>query len=62
MMLLVGPIGQIVHAQDPDDGIDAEDFTVGLQYFMKKHNARGGIEFRSGDSADQILGGIQFLL
>lgn len=49
-------------AQDPDEGIDTEDVTVGLQYFMKKHNARGGIEFRSGDSADQILGGIQFLL
>jgi hypothetical protein len=49
-------------AQEPDEGADVQDYTVGLQYFMTKHNARGGIEFRSGDSADQVLAGIQFLL
>lgn len=48
--------------QDPDSGSDTQDYTAGLQYFLKGNNARGGIEFRWGDSPDQILAGIQFLL
>jgi len=49
-------------AQDPDEGDSLTDYTVGLQYFLKGHNARGGVEYRSGDSPDMILAGIQFLL
>lgn len=48
--------------QDPDSGESVGDTTVGLNYFMQNHNARGGIEYRSGDSPDQILVGMQFLL
>lgn len=48
--------------QAPDAGSDTADYTAGLHYFLKKHNARGGVEFRWGDSADQVLAGIQFLL
>jgi hypothetical protein len=48
--------------QDPDAGSQVEDYTVGLNYFFKKHNARVGVEYRWGDSASQVLGGIQFLL
>lgn len=48
--------------QDPENGDETEDFTVGLHYFMKGHNARAGIEYRSGDSDDWTLFGIQFLL
>lgn len=51
-----------VELQDPDSGNEVEDYTAGLQYFLKGHNARGGIEYRWGDSPDQILAGIQFLL
>ncbi len=48
--------------QDPDSGTMTEDYTVGLHHFLKGHNVRGGIEYRWGDSADQVLAGIQFLL
>jgi len=48
--------------QDPDEGDSITDGTVGLHYFLKGHNARGGVEYRSGDSPDMILAGIQFLL
>lgn len=51
-----------VELQDPDGGNKVEDYTAGLQYFLKGNNARGGIEYRWGDSPDQILAGIQFLL
>ncbi len=48
--------------QDPDADIETEDYTAGLHYFLKGHNARTGIEYRWGDSDDLILAGIQFLL
>ncbi len=48
--------------QDPDGGTTVEDDTVGLHYFMKGHNVRGGVEYRTGDSPDWWLAGLQFLL
>ncbi len=48
--------------QDPDGPARTEDYTAGLHYFMKKHNARGGIEYRWGDSPEMVLVGVQFLL
>ncbi len=48
--------------QNPDAGSSIEDQTVGLHYFQKGHNARYGIEFRTGDSDDWTLASIQFLL
>jgi len=48
--------------QDPVDGSDTQDYTAGVHYFMKKHNVRGGLEYRWGDSADTALLGVQFLL
>jgi hypothetical protein len=48
---------------DPDcSTCKIEDYTAGLQYFMKGHNARAGVEYRWGDSADRVLVGLQFLL
>lgn len=51
-----------VSSQEPDKGDSLLDTTVGLNYFMKKNIARGGVEFRSGDSPDQVLVGLQFML
>jgi hypothetical protein len=48
--------------QDPDTGAMIEDYTLGLHYVLKGHTVRGGVEYRWGDSADQILAGLQFLL
>lgn len=48
--------------QDPDAGTKVEDTTVGLHYFMKGQNVRGGVEYRTGDSPDWWLVGLQFLL
>ena len=48
--------------QDPDNGDSIDDYTVGLNYFLKGNNVRGGIEYRWGDSSDWWLVGIQFLL
>ncbi len=48
--------------QNPDGLDDTTDVTIGLHYFLKGHNVRGGVEFRTGDSDDMILAGIQFLL
>lgn len=56
--MLTGKIEQ----QDPDAGEKIEDYTAGVHYFMKGHNARGGVEYRWGDSEDKVLAGIQFLL
>jgi hypothetical protein len=47
---------------EPDAGDDATDYTFGLHYFHIKHNLRGGIEYRTGDSSDWILAGIQFMI
>lgn len=48
--------------QDPDQGETKQDATIGLNYYLKKHNARCGIEYRWGDNPDLYLAGIQFLL
>jgi hypothetical protein len=48
--------------QDRDSADSINDYTVGVHYFLKDHNLRGGLEYRWGDSPDAILAGIQFLL
>ncbi|OGV66580.1 MAG: hypothetical protein A2283_05360 [Lentisphaerae bacterium RIFOXYA12_FULL_48_11] len=48
--------------QDADSNVSVEDYTVGLNYFLKGHNARGGVEYRWGDSPTTVLVGLQFLL
>lgn len=48
--------------QDPDAGDTVSDSTVGLHYFLKGHTARAGVEYRTGDSPDAVLVGLQFLL
>jgi Phosphate-selective porin O and P len=48
--------------QSPHGSSDVNDFTVGLHYFLKGHHARAGVEYRTGDSDDLILAGLQFLL
>ena len=48
--------------QDPDGGEELNDYTAGLHYYLKGHNARAGVEYRWGDSSDWWLVGIQFLL
>lgn len=48
--------------QDPDGKDTVSDATVGLHYFLKGHSTRAGVEYRTGDSADAILVGMQFLL
>lgn len=45
--------------QDPAAGEDITDYTLGLYHFRQKHNARAGIEYRWGDSANQVLVGFQ---
>lgn len=51
-----------VSVQDPEVGDSIEDYTAGLHYFMRGHNARTGIEYRWGDSDSMVLAGVQFLL
>lgn len=48
--------------QDPDGGDATCDYTAGLHYFLKGYNARCGVEYRWGDSREQLLFGLQFLL
>jgi|GEM_PF-1230318 len=48
--------------QEPDGSANTEDFTAGLHYFLKGHNARAGVEYRWGDSPTTVLAGFQFLL
>ena len=48
--------------QDPDDGDELVDFTIGLHHLPHKHHARAGIEFRFGDSPTQVLIGFQVML
>jgi len=47
---------------DQDHADEVENYTAGLHYFIKGHNARAGLEHRWGDSDDWTLLGIQFLL
>jgi hypothetical protein len=49
-------------SQDPDQGEELVDVTAGIFYFQKKHQARYGVEYRSGDSADWLLAGVSFFL
>jgi hypothetical protein len=56
-------MGTLKFSNQKQDGADrVTDITFGAHYFMKGHNVRGGIEFRTGDSEDLILAGVQFLL
>lgn len=48
--------------QDPDAAATVENVSVGLHFFGKGHNFRGGVEYRWGDSPDQVLVGVQVLL
>lgn len=48
--------------QNPDEGEELTDTTVGLHHFRHKHGARAGVEYRWGDSASQLLVGFQIAL
>ena len=48
--------------QDPDEGDNINDYTLGLHYNLKANNLKGGIEYRTGDSDDWWLVGLQFML
>jgi len=48
--------------EDPDEGSNVNNYTVGLQYNLKGNNIKGGVEYRWGDSSDWWLVGVQFLL
>jgi hypothetical protein len=48
--------------QNPKSGESIQDYTAGLHYFIKDHNARVGLEYRWGDSPDTVLCGVQILL
>jgi hypothetical protein len=48
--------------QDPDAGSAVSDFTVGLHSFLKGQSLRAGMEYRWGDSPDNVLASLQFLL
>ena len=48
--------------QDPDEGSAVNDYTLGLHYNLKANNLKAGVEYRSGDSDDWWLVGIQFML
>lgn len=47
---------------DPDNAGSTTDTTFGVDYFWKGQNARIGVEYRTGDSKDWLLAGLQFLL
>lgn len=47
---------------DPADGDSTADVTAGLHCFLKGHNMRVGVEYRTGDKNNLLLGGIQVLL
>lgn len=48
--------------QEPEGKDDINDSTVGFHHLRMKHNARAGVEYRWGDSADQVLLGFQIAL
>jgi hypothetical protein len=48
--------------QDPDKNDSVNDYTLGLNYFIKGQTLRAGLEYRWGDSPDAVLVGMQFLL
>ncbi len=47
---------------DHDSGAVTSDLTAGLHYYRLKHKVRYGVEFSTGDSPNQLLAGVQFLL
>ncbi len=47
---------------DNDSGVTIQNLTAGLHYFRVKHKLRYGLEFSTGDSPNQLLAGLQFLL
>jgi len=49
-------------SSEPDSGDGIADVTTGIHYFFDQHNARIGLEYRTGDSKDMILASLQFLL
>lgn len=48
--------------QEPAGADSVADTTVGFHHLRMKHNARAGIEYRWGDTADQVLLGFQIAL
>ncbi len=48
--------------QDPEAGAILTDYTVGVHHLRRKHQAKAGLEYRWGDSADQWLLGFQIAL
>lgn len=48
--------------QEPDGRDSLDDTTVGFHHMRMKHGARAGIEYRWGDSAQQVLLGFQIAL
>jgi hypothetical protein len=48
--------------QDPDSSGTVTDFTIGLNYFFKGQSLRAGVEYRWGDSPNNVLAALQFLL
>ena len=45
-----------------EEGDELMDTTVGIHHFRKRHNVRAGLEYRWGDSPDQVLLGFQILI
>ncbi|MDA0989245.1 MAG: porin [Verrucomicrobia bacterium] len=54
--------GGKVSFQDPVAKSSTTDTTIGLYHYRKRHSARAGIEYRWGDSASQVLVGMQVSL
>jgi hypothetical protein len=48
--------------QEPDGKETLNDTTVGFHHMRMKHSARAGVEYRWGDSAEQLLLGFQIAL
>ncbi|MBA4378506.1 MAG: hypothetical protein C0395_07625 [Gemmatimonas sp.] len=49
-------------AVEPGVGDAIRNLTAGLHYYRLKHKLRYGVEFSTGDSPNQLLAGVQFLL
>jgi len=47
---------------DQASGDQTSNLTAGLHYYRLKHKLRYGLEFSTGDSPNQLLAGVQFLL
>ncbi|MBK9304652.1 MAG: hypothetical protein IPM94_12405 [bacterium] len=51
-----------IAANEPDVGAAVRNFTAGLHFFRLQHKLRYGLEYSTGDSPNQLLAGVQFLL